>query len=140
LSDPNDVKQRSRGQKIGDIGEAYVRAWVEEAGGWIARAQEKDFGVDLELELDERGVRGELIKVQVRTHEKAEGEAFVTVPVERKLLSWNRSCVCAANRPRSARPLVPLSPITRRETLASAPASGMIASQRECVFASTDSR
>jgi hypothetical protein len=92
LSDQNNVKQRSSGQRIGDRGEAFVRAWVEEAGGWIARAQEKDFGVDLELELDERGVRGELIKVQVRAHEKAEAEDFVTAPVERKLLSYAEEC------------------------------------------------
>jgi hypothetical protein len=91
VSDP-DVKHRSRAQKTGDIGEALVRAWVEQAGGWIARAQEKDFGVDLELELDERGVRGELLKAQVRTHEETGPGEYVTAPVEKKLLSYAEEC------------------------------------------------
>jgi hypothetical protein len=92
LTDADDVARRSSSQKLGDLGEVLVKAWVEEAGGWIARSQEKDYGIDLELELDEHGVRGELVKVQVRAHEQTETTGHVTASTGRKLLSYAEEC------------------------------------------------
>lgn len=60
------MSRRSSAQQIGSAAEALVQAITEGHGAWIARQQDKDFGVDLELELAEPEVQGFLLKVQVK--------------------------------------------------------------------------
>lgn len=62
----SQVPKRSSAQQIGSAAEALVQAITEGHGAWIARQQQKDFGVDLEFELVEPDVEGLLLKVQVK--------------------------------------------------------------------------
>jgi hypothetical protein len=87
------MSMRSDGQRTGDKGESLVVHLAEDAGGWIARPQLKDYGVDLELELDKPFVAGQFLKVQVRAHERTEDEAnFVTAKVEKSQLVYAQEC------------------------------------------------
>lgn len=77
------AKQRSRQQKTGATGEGLVAWLAQKSGGWIVRPQHADFGVDLELELDEPTVAGQLLKIQVKaseTVERRDGKIGCTVP------------------------------------------------------------
>lgn len=61
----------NKAQKKGHLGEDSIKFLVSKNGGWIARQQDKDFGIDIEMELvDENVVSGQFIKVQVKAVEK----------------------------------------------------------------------
>tara|TARA_R110002033_G_scaffold155676_1_gene191964 strand:- start:331 stop:903 length:573 start_codon:yes stop_codon:yes gene_type:complete len=66
---PN-IKQtlkRTQSQVIGEIGESAVLYIASKNKDWIARKVDKDFGVDIEMELvDNEKVTGQYVKVQVK--------------------------------------------------------------------------
>jgi hypothetical protein len=57
---------------IGSLGHKLVAYLIEKAGGWIARSQDEDFGIDLEAEVCMPEVRGEIIKIQIKGQETTE--------------------------------------------------------------------
>lgn len=86
---------RSRAQRIGDKGQALVERWFEHPR-WLARQQNRDFGIDLEVELAEplegekQRMTGKLLKLQIKTKERVEvGRAHVAFPVERELIHYS---------------------------------------------------
>ncbi|HWA76840.1 MAG TPA: DUF4365 domain-containing protein [Polyangiaceae bacterium] len=66
------MSNRSDAQKTGARGQRIVSALVEEHPHWLARDLTEDFGIELELELTENGVQGEIVKVQVKATEGVE--------------------------------------------------------------------
>lgn len=65
-------KARHERQRVGKYGERLVCLLADKSGHWLARSQEEDFGVDLELELTAPAVAGEILKVQVKSSTKVE--------------------------------------------------------------------
>ena len=66
------MADRSKSQKIGSKGHKLVAYLIEKAEGWVARAQDEDFGIDLEAEVSEPEVRGEILKIQIKGQENPE--------------------------------------------------------------------
>jgi len=84
---------RTETQKIGARGQRIVSAIVEEHLDWLARDLSEDFGVDLELELTEDGVRGEILKIQVKGSEHVEQTAFgIRATIDAKYLGIADIC------------------------------------------------
>jgi hypothetical protein len=65
------MPERTSEQKIGDQGEQWLLSEITShpAPSWIARRVEKDFGIDVEAELSENTVKGEILKLQCKTSE-----------------------------------------------------------------------
>lgn len=66
------MPKRTSSQRIGDVGENMVRELVDSHASWMCRAQDRDFGVDLEAELapsegEDQLPSGKLIKLQVKS-------------------------------------------------------------------------
>jgi len=60
--------KRTASQVTGDIGEITALHIAAKNGDWIVRKVDKDFGVDIELELvDNENVTGQYVKVQVKS-------------------------------------------------------------------------
>lgn len=84
--------QRSDGQKIGSKGQRLVLHLIENCGGWIARGLEEDFGIDAEAELDEPEVKGQIVKIQIKSSESVKIiDDFVRVGVEKKYFELARN-------------------------------------------------
>jgi hypothetical protein len=66
------MAERSESQRIGSGGQSLVEYLIEKTGAWISRRQDEDFGIDLEAELAEPDVRGEILKIQIKGKEKPE--------------------------------------------------------------------
>jgi len=49
-------------QKIGAIGHKWLAALIEEHSDWLKRDLGEDYGIDIEAELTENGVRGKILK------------------------------------------------------------------------------
>lgn len=87
---------RSRSQRIGDAGQNFVRETVDSHRNWMCRAQDLDFGVDLEAELaptegDDQQPLGKLLKLQVKSSERlAILGHHVTVSLERAFLEYSK--------------------------------------------------
>ncbi len=87
---------RTQAQQTGDAAEDIVRALVGAHPNWIARNQDRDFGVDLELELAEivendQQLIGQLIKLQVKGTKKLERRnCQVAVNLDRRYLDYAR--------------------------------------------------
>lgn len=66
------MPKRNQSQRIGDQAERIVRDLVDDHIHWLARTQDRDFGVDLEAELaevdenEDQQLTGKLIKIQVK--------------------------------------------------------------------------
>ncbi|WP_340833044.1 DUF4365 domain-containing protein [Polaribacter sejongensis] len=59
--------KRTKSQETGDIGESTTLFIASKNRDWIARKVDKDFGVDIEMELvDDEKVTGQYVKVQVK--------------------------------------------------------------------------
>ncbi len=84
---------RSRQQKIGAVGHKWLAAHIEEHPDWLARELGEDYGVDLEAEVTENGVRGEILKIQIKSSTKVErNDKKVKLVIERKYLDYAESC------------------------------------------------
>lgn len=81
------MANRGETQKIGSRGHRLVMYLIEDNGGWIARGQDEDFGVDIEAELDEPEVSGQIIKIQIKSSQSIEiTNGMIKVSVEAKYL------------------------------------------------------
>ncbi|MCX4240134.1 DUF4365 domain-containing protein [Paraliomyxa miuraensis] len=81
------MAKRSEGQRIGSSGQRLVELLIEKTGAWISRRQDEDFGIDLEAELADPLVRGEILKLQIKgTTEPEVTHQGVKVVLETKYL------------------------------------------------------
>jgi Domain of unknown function (DUF4365) len=85
--------RRTKSQSIGATGERMLALWLEETGLWIARKLEEDFGVDLEAELVEPEVQGQILKIQVKSGTRVKlKNGFVSCRLEKRYLQYALSC------------------------------------------------
>jgi hypothetical protein len=66
------MAERSESQRIGSSGQRLVEHLIEKTRIWISRRQDEDFGIDLEAELSDPNVRGEILKIQIKGKEDPE--------------------------------------------------------------------
>lgn len=87
------MTDRTNAQKIGAQGHKWFLAHVEEHPHWLSRELGEDFGIDAELELTEHGVRGDILKVQIKTSSRVERRGgAVQFIIERKYLEYADAC------------------------------------------------
>jgi hypothetical protein len=87
------MSRRSTSQAIGSRGQRFVQYTIEEVGGWIARGQDEDFGVDLEAELASEGVHGDILKIQVKTQQRLKAnDSHISLVIKRDLLRYAENC------------------------------------------------
>lgn len=68
-------------------------AHIEEHPHWLARELGEDYGIDIEAELTEDGVRGEILKIQIKSTEGAEHhDGRVKLTIDRKYIEYAESC------------------------------------------------
>ncbi len=85
---------RTRSQRIGDAGQNFVRETVDGHQHWMCRAQDLDYGVDLEAELapteeDEQRPSGRLLKLQVKSTENVEmTNGQIAISLDRQFLDY----------------------------------------------------
>jgi len=66
---------------------------VEEHPHWLSRDLGEDFGIDAEFELTENGLRGDILKVQIKTSGRVDRiDAGVKFIVERRYLEYADAC------------------------------------------------
>lgn len=78
---------------LGSQGQSLVAHLINSTGEWIARAQDEDFGIDMEAELAVPHVSGQMIKIQVkasRSVQISENGVFCQIP--KKLAVYADSC------------------------------------------------
>jgi len=84
---------RSKCQKIGARGHKWLMSHIEENADWLARDLGEDFGVDIEAELTERDLRGEILKIQIKTAMHiARQNGKLEFTIERRYLKYADSC------------------------------------------------
>ncbi|SEQ52283.1 protein of unknown function [Amphritea atlantica] len=87
------MSKRIFAQKIGAQGHKWLSSHIEEHPHWLSREVGEDYGIDLELELDEEDLRGDLLKVQVKTVKKAKTRnGCVKFQIDRKYLQYASTC------------------------------------------------
>lgn len=87
------MTDRGNRKRIGDGGEAVVKAIVQTHGGWIARDTQHDVGIDLEAELDEPQAYGQFLKLQIKTTRRAPPHNGVdTVRVKSTFVRYASEC------------------------------------------------
>lgn len=84
---------RTPSQKIGARGHKWLSSHIEESESWISRDLGEDYGIDMELELHEDGVKGDILKAQIKTEKKCtQKDGFVKFSIKRKYLYYADSC------------------------------------------------
>lgn len=84
---------RTPSQKIGAQGHKWLSSHIEENESWISRDLGEDYGIDMELELHENGVKGDILKAQIKTEKKcSQKDGFVKFSIKRKYLNYADSC------------------------------------------------
>jgi hypothetical protein len=87
------MAQRSQSQKIGALGQQFVRLQIEQSGIWLARNQDEDYGIDLEMELTTPEVSGKIIKIQVKSHASISSENdFISERLSKSFLRYVNEC------------------------------------------------
>lgn len=87
------MSTRTEAQVLGSQGQSLVAHLINSTGNWIPRAQEEDFGVDLEAELAVPRVAGQLIKIQVKASRSVEiTDKGVICQIPKKLAVYANSC------------------------------------------------
>jgi hypothetical protein len=87
------MSTRTEAQVLGSQGQSLVAHLINSTGDWIARAQDEDFGIDLEAELAVPHVSGQLIKIQVKASRSVEiSEKGVVCQIPKKLAIYADSC------------------------------------------------
>ena len=87
------MSTRTVAQALGSQGQSLVTHIINSTGDWIARAQDEDYGIDLEAELAVPEVAGQLIKVQVKASRSVEiAERGVVCQIPRSLAFYADSC------------------------------------------------
>ena len=68
-------------------------AHIEEHPSWLARAQDEDFGIDIEAELTDPSPRGEILKIQIKSTEKVQRRnGRIAIQVDRQYVEYADSC------------------------------------------------
>jgi len=84
---------RTLQQKRGAYGQQWLMTLIAEHDDWLARALGEDYGVDIEVELDEREIRGEILKVQIKSSALVkQKEGRVKFTIERRYVEYAQSC------------------------------------------------
>jgi len=92
-TDAQKKGSRTDAQKKGSLGEKLVLFKIEKHRDWLSRSLDEDFGIDCEAELTEYGVRGEILKIQVKSSQSvARRDGCIKVEVERKYVDYARTC------------------------------------------------
>lgn len=66
---------------------------IEEHPHWLARELGEDYGIDIEVELTEIGVRGEILKIQIKSTNGAEhSKNRVKFVIEKRYVDYAASC------------------------------------------------
>jgi len=87
------MTNRVNAQKIGSRGHKWFVAHVEEHPHWLSRELSEDFGVDAELELTEHGIRGGILKVQIKSSDYVERrDGAIKFVIARKYLEYADAC------------------------------------------------
>ncbi|KYP13496.1 DUF4365 domain-containing protein [Flavihumibacter sp. CACIAM 22H1] len=85
--------KRSIAQQLGSLGQHMVKVEIEKSQCWIARDQNEDFGIDLEMELAIHEVSGKIIKVQIKSHQQVEQVGdFVYERLPKSFLRYAYEC------------------------------------------------
>lgn len=84
---------RSSQQKIGALGHQMLKLEIERNPVWLARDLGEDYGIDMEAELTENQVRGEILKIQVKSHAGVEhSDGAVKFVVDRRYVEYASVC------------------------------------------------
>lgn len=87
------MPRRTDSQRIGSLGHKLAMAAFETSGQWIARSQDEDFGVDLELEYANPDPSGLFIKVQIKSSGGSHpGSEPIAIPLESAFLRYAHQC------------------------------------------------
>ncbi|MGY1890411.1 DUF4365 domain-containing protein [Pseudomonas sp. SDT291_1_S447] len=87
------MSKRAISQKIGARGHKWLYSHIEENPHWLSRDLGEDYGIDMEFELHENYVEGEILKVQVKSVEKhTQKEGLVKLTISRKYLRYADAC------------------------------------------------
>jgi hypothetical protein len=87
------MPSRSQQQKTGARGHRWLMALIEENPGWLARGLDEDYGIDIEAELTEGGLHGEILKIQIKSTARAERrDGQVAIPVEKRYVEYADTC------------------------------------------------
>jgi hypothetical protein len=87
------MDKRTKTQNTGSFGQKLAALIIERNGDWIARSQDEDFGIDLEAELSEPFVNGDIIKIQVKCHKTVKiKDNVIKVNIESKYLNYAFNC------------------------------------------------
>ena len=88
------MPKRTANQRWGDQGESFVASLVDRHPSWLARHQDRDYGIDLEAELatsagEEQIFTGKLVKIQCKAiHNTSTNPLFVTFSLDRDHLEY----------------------------------------------------
>jgi hypothetical protein len=70
-----------------------LAAKIEAHPDWLARDLGEDYGIDLEAELTADGVRGEILKIQIKSEAGVErGADAVKFLIDRKYVAYAAAC------------------------------------------------
>jgi len=87
------MSKRSQSQKIGAVGHRWLMAHIEDHPDWLARELGEDYGIDIEAELTEHGVRGDLLKIQIKSTNNIEKKSgCIRCVIDRKYVDYATSC------------------------------------------------
>ena len=87
------MAHRALSQKIGSLGHKWLLSHVEKHPEWLSRDLGEDFGVDMEFELTSPEIRGEILKVQVKSSTKvSRKDGYVQFHIARKYIEYAASC------------------------------------------------
>lgn len=84
---------QSESQKIGAEGHSKVELICRSSRKWIARKQDEDFGIDMELEPSLIEVSGHFLKCQIKTHQiVSKTKKTISEVLEKKFLRYAYEC------------------------------------------------
>src|SRR5579862_3162295 len=84
---------RSLSQKLGAKGHRWLMLEIERNPAWLVRELGEDYGIDMEAELTEYQVKGEILKIQVKSHAQIERrEGAVRFSIDRRYLEYADAC------------------------------------------------
>lgn len=87
------MTKRSLSQKIGAVGHRWLMSHIEDNPNWLARELGEDYGIDIEAELTEHGIRGDILKIQIKSTNNIERRpGFVRSIIDRKYVDYATSC------------------------------------------------
>ena len=68
-------------------------AQIEEHPHWLARELGEDYGIDIEAELTEEDVRGEILKIQIKSTKSVEHrDGQIKLRIEKRYIDYAHSC------------------------------------------------